>query len=475
MPTHSTAASPPSWTTWPRSEKLALLAQARQRLWRQQARPEQLPPDGDWRTWYLRGGRGAGKTRTGSETLAGWIWNSEPGEWAIVAPTYGDAKNVCVEGASGIIKALGGEGGGVERWNRSEGIIHVANGSKIFLDGGDDGALRIQGRNLRGLWADEVGLWVQWDRAWNESIAYAVRLAPARIVATGTPKVGHPLIGQLLNAPVGVVHTHMRTVDNADNLDAAAVAALVEQYGGSTLGRQELEGEYIDALEGTILSRLDWRWYPVELSFYGREFGPLEAGRLPHFDQIIHSWDTAFKAKTSNDYVAGQVWGVKGADRHLLRLWHAHAGLAQTVVAMRELRDWALELWPRIPHRILIENTANGPEAIAEMRKHVDGVHPVNVTGQDKAQRAFTAAPALETGHCYLPGEPDAERVRGYNSRTPAEVQSFVEECAMFRGDLKHAHDDQVDAWSQMVNWVRRRSASGSTSVPSGRVLVGAR
>ena len=27
----------------------------------------QMPPDGDWRTWIVMGGRGAGKTRAGSE------------------------------------------------------------------------------------------------------------------------------------------------------------------------------------------------------------------------------------------------------------------------------------------------------------------------------------------------------------------------------------------------------------------------
>ena len=40
---------------------------------------------------------------------------------------------------------------------------------------------------------------------------------------------------------------------------------------------------------------------------------------------------------------------------------------------------------------------------------------------------------------------------------TPTEVQAFVDECAMFRGDMKHAHDDQVDAWAQMINWTRSR------------------
>ena len=199
--------------------------------WHQQARPEQLPPAGDWRTWYLRGGRGAGKTRAGAETLADWIVGSPPlddgtpGEWAICAPTFGDARSVCAEGPSGLIKELGGMrkfGGLVEVWNRSEGVIRLASGAAIYLDGANDGAFRIQGHNLRGLWADEVGLWEKWDAAWNESIRFAVRMAPSRIVATGTPKMAHPLVAQLL-ASRSVVETHMRTIDNAANLDPAAL------------------------------------------------------------------------------------------------------------------------------------------------------------------------------------------------------------------------------------------------------------
>lgn len=436
--------------------------------WQEQARPQQRPPDGDWRVWYLRGGRGAGKTRTGAETLAEWITSNEPGEWAICAPTFGDARSVCAEGPSGVIKALGGVGGLVTTWNRSEGVIHVAGGSVVYLDGANDGALRIQGKNLRGLWADEVGLWEKWDVAWNQSIQFAVRMAPGRIVATGTPKMAHPLIAQLLSSPT-VVETHMRTVDNEANLDAHALADLLEMYGGSTLGRQELEGEYIEALEGAILRRTDWRWYPKAISFYGREAVQVRA--LPRFERIIHSWDTALKDKTSSDFVAGQVWGCKGPDRYLLRIWHGHAGLNATIEAMRELRNWSMSLWPQVPTVILVENTANGPDAIREMRREVDGVKEITVKG-DKVQRALSAAIALETGHCYLPGsEDETASGRGYGTDTHPDVQGFVEECAMFRGDMKHSHDDQVDAWSQMVNWARlARVASAKLARPAGRV-----
>ena len=255
--TKSTTLSAASWTSWPRGAKLRLLARLLAEKWRQQARPEQLPPDGGWRVWYLRGGRGAGKTRTGAETLAGWILadlDAGPldGNWAVVAPTYGDARDTCVEGPSGLINALGGRGGPfVQDWNRSMGELKLWNGAIVYADGADDGAYRIQGKNLRAAWCDEVGLWRRWDEAWNESLQFAVRLAPGRIVATGTPKQGNKLVRELVSDPAVPVSS-MRTLDNAGNLDQGAIDYLLGKYAGTRLGRQELDGELLDDVPGAL-------------------------------------------------------------------------------------------------------------------------------------------------------------------------------------------------------------------------------
>jgi phage terminase large subunit-like protein len=459
----------------PQDAKAKVAARLEAERWTKlQARPEQLPPRGDWQVWYVRGGRGGGKTRTGSETLAGWIYEEwdDPGEWAIIAPTFGDARAVCAESReSGLIKIMGGlehQGGLVRAWNRSEGVLHILNGSIVYLDGANDGAYRIQGKNLKGAWCDEVGLWEKWDVAWNESLRQAVRMKPGLVIATGTPKVGHPLVAQLMASP-RTAQTVIRTLDNIDNLNPASVHALYEDIGGTTLGRQELEGEFIEALEGSILNRHHWRYFDCRSNPVDEK----TVGNLPRFDQIVHTWDTAVKGKTSNDPVAGQVWGILGPDRYLLRIWAGQASFDATIIHMQEFSDWARSLWPHTPHRILIETAANGADAIKTMRARVDGIHGYNPRdGGDKVRRAFAASPALETGHCYLPGFADPDpNGKGYRDDTPGEVQAFVEECAMFRGDMKHLHDDQVDAWSQMVNWTRQPVTSRARiGRPSGKL-----
>ena len=246
------------------------------RSWRQKARPDQLPPEGEWGQLFYRGGRGSGKTWAASHSFAEQI-DAEPlrdmegpGQWAIVAPTYADVRDTCGESESGLLAALGttmqevaaGRSRTVELWNRSIGELRLRDGSRIFCDGADDGALRIQGRNLRGVWGDEIGLWVRWETAWDQSIAYALRKGQARLIATGTPKADMParaLVRRLLEDPAVVVR-RLRTFDNADNLSDAFLAA-AKLRADTRLGRQELEGELLEDVEGALWKR---SWFDRE-------------------------------------------------------------------------------------------------------------------------------------------------------------------------------------------------------------------
>lgn len=234
--------------------------------WREVARPEQLIPEGEWRAWYIQGGRGSGKTRAAAESFAELIGKNPGGGWGVVAPSFGEARDVCMEGPSGLLKALGDE---VQTWNRSLGELKLTNGGTVWIDGADDGATSIQGKNLKGCWCDEIGVWRAgrrdrsrsrpwWEVAWDESIAFAVRISPAKIIASGTPKAGHGLVKRLI-ADTTVPKSRLRLDDNVENLHPAAVAELKRQYAGTRLGQQELEGELIEEIEGAL-----WTWEMIE-------------------------------------------------------------------------------------------------------------------------------------------------------------------------------------------------------------------
>lgn len=385
----------------------------------------------------------------------------------IVAPTNPDAKR-CVELAkSGMIDVLGGRASPlILDWNRGEGKLHLANGATVHTDGANDGAFRIQGYNLRGAWCDEIGLWEQWERAWNQSLLPAIRQEPARIVATGTPKIGHGLVAKLI-ADAKVPYTRMRTIDNIANLHEEAVADLYAELGGTTLGRQELEGEFIASLEGGVLPRHAWEFFDADLPVSAADLHDHRNAVLRKLPMIVHSWDTTWKAKATSDFVSGQCWGVAMPDRYLLALYHERASLEAVITAMLAQVEWARKLWPDAQQWVLIEQAAWGPEAAAAISRVIDGVVRVRVRG-DKFARAMAASPALESGHCHLPGVKDPDpNSKGYADSTPPRVQAFVEECALFQADMRHAHDDQVDGWSQMVNWTSGRR--GQASVRFGR------
>jgi len=237
------------------------------------ARPEQLlPPVADaWRVIYFQGGRGSGKTRAGAQGLADWVLDDTDGEgeYGIVAPTYADAWTKCVEGKSGLLKALGTSMAEI-RDHRSKTVKHawrtygqviLHNGIVIYADSAAEGGLRIQGRNLKGAWCDEVGLWEKWEVTWNESLRYAVRDGISKIIATGTPKASRParkLVRALIrNDPGegGVVVRRLRTVDNAANLSPEFLRAVVGAAQGTRLERQELEGDLLDDVANALWTR----------------------------------------------------------------------------------------------------------------------------------------------------------------------------------------------------------------------------
>lgn len=235
--------------------------------WRKTARPDQLMPDGDWRILYFQGGRGGGKTRASAQGLADLILGTaEPADWGIVAPTYRAAWTTCVEGESGILAALGTSAGEVKTGtsrlvayaHRSYGEIGLRSGHVIYVDSANDGALRVQGKNLTACWCSEIGLWLKWVTAWDESIAFAVRRGVSKIIADGTPKVSRPaarLIRRLLRDEPGVIVRRLRTVDNLANLSQTFYNSVVARAQGTRLERQELEGELLDDAENALWTR----------------------------------------------------------------------------------------------------------------------------------------------------------------------------------------------------------------------------
>lgn len=230
--------------------EIAINAPPRPRPWHKEARPEQLPPDGDFSIWLVCAGRGTGKTRIGAEWIAEQAARNPDTEWAIVAPTWRDCRKVCLEGRSGLLKAL--LPGELESMNASDLTVRLTNGSKIY-GYSSDGYERLRGSNLSGAWVDEAAVFSQVDDLFTYALMPALRIGERpRVVITTTPRP-IPFLKNLIAREDGtVVVTRGSMWDNAANLSPVMLAELKAQYEGTRAGRQELYGELLEDIPGAL-------------------------------------------------------------------------------------------------------------------------------------------------------------------------------------------------------------------------------
>jgi len=221
--------------------------------WRAWARPEQLAPARLWLVWLILAGRGFGKTRTGAEWVRSEVESGRRGRIALVAPTAADARDVMVEGESGILAIS-------PPWFRpnyepSKRRITWPNGAIATVFTADEPE-RLRGPQHDGAWCDELAAW-RYPDAWD-MLQFGLRLgSDPRVVVTTTPKPVK-LVRDLMKASTTAV-TRGSTYDNAANLAAPFLDAIKSKYEGTRLGRQELYAEVLDDVPGALWlrSRID--------------------------------------------------------------------------------------------------------------------------------------------------------------------------------------------------------------------------
>jgi len=217
--------------------------------WAALGRDDQRPPKGDWRIWLLMGGRGCGKTRAGAEWVRERVMNGAR-NIALVAPTYHAAREVMLEGESGLLSI--GHVGERPIFFSSRRRLEWPNGAVGHIFSGEDPE-GLRGPQFDFAWADEFCAW-NYPKETLSNLRLALRLGgDPRLVVTTTPKPT-PSMKALMTAQ-GVTISRAKTADNARNLAPTFIAAMTEAYGQTRLGRQELEGEFLEDLPGALWSR----------------------------------------------------------------------------------------------------------------------------------------------------------------------------------------------------------------------------
>ena len=210
------------------------------------ARANQRPPAGDWIIWLILAGRGFGKTRT----IVEWAHEQAkamPGSFgSVVAATSADVRDVLVEGESGFLNALPVVWR--PRFEPSKRRLTWPNGSRATLFSADEPD-RLRGPQSHWAIADELAAW-RYPDTWN-MLMMGLRLGNLPRVAVATTPRPTKLIAGLVRDPTCHV-TRGTTYDNRANLAPSFFQSIISRYEGTRLGRQELNAELLEDVEGAL-------------------------------------------------------------------------------------------------------------------------------------------------------------------------------------------------------------------------------
>ena len=217
------------------------------------ALPHQLPPEGEWYTWVILGGRGAGKTRAGSEWVRSMVDGPRPLDFgkarrvALVGETIDQVREVMIFGDSGIMACSPPDRR--PTWEASRKRLLWPNGATAQVFSAHDPE-SLRGPQFDAAWADELAKWKKAEETWD-MLQFGMRLGDRpRQVVTTTPR-NTKVLKQILENPSTVL-THAATEANRANLAASFLREVRTRYAGTRLGRQELEGVLLDDAEGAL-------------------------------------------------------------------------------------------------------------------------------------------------------------------------------------------------------------------------------
>lgn len=349
-------------------------------------------------------GRGAGKTRAGSE----WVHEQIDGgcrRIALVGATAADVRDVMVEGESGILATA--RPGMRPVYEPSRRRLTWPNGAIATTYSAEEPE-RLRGPQHDAAWADELGAW-RYSETWD-MLMFGLRLGqrPQALVTT-TPRPT-ALVRAILANPSSVL-TRGTTYDNRDNLAPSFFDAIITRYEGTRLGRQELMGELIDDVPGAL-----WTM---------RQLDDLRVQQAPDMARVIVAVDPAATSGPESDETGIVVVGI-GVDGHGYVLDDRSCRMSPDGWARR-----AAQAYHEFEADRLVVEDNQGGEMVEFTLGTVDGTVPVKRirAARGKRLRAEPVAALYEQGRVHHVGG----------------LPQLEDQMGSFTGDGGE-HDDRVDA-----------------------------
>ena len=316
--------------------------------WKTWARPEQLPPSGNWSNWLIKAGRGFGKTRTGSELVRDWVRQGFK-RVNIIMRTKGDIEKILIRSAGGILNVCPPEER--PRWIGNKNLFVWPNGATSFVFTAEEpDALR--GPEHEKLWCDEWAFWRYLTDAWDMA-QFGLRLGSSpQAVITTTPR-GIKQMRALMAEP-GTVVTEGSTYDNRENLAPRFLDSIIKKYEGTRLGRQELHGEVLDDNPDSLFKLSDVEGARV--------------AKLPPLTRIVVAMDPATTSNEDSDE-----WGIIAAGQDGRDPAHFYVLDDQSgIYTPDQAAKVAVRLYHRLQADRLVGEANNGGDMIEALVRHQD-------------------------------------------------------------------------------------------------------
>ena len=349
--------------------------------------PHQLPPEGNWRSWVCLGGRGAGKTRAGAEWVRSQVEGAGPRSdgrarrVALIGETYDQVRDVMVFGDSGIMACSPPDRR--PKWEATRRRLVWPNGAVAqCFSASEPEALR--GPQFDAAWADELGKWKKADDVWD-MLQFALRLGDdPRCVVTTTPRRQGRLMA-LLDSPSTVV-TQAATQTNRAWLADSFLTEIEARYGGTRLGRQELDGVMLADAEGSL--------------FPGALIEACQVEQMPELDRIVVAVDPAVTGHAGSDLCGIVVVGA--VTRGPVADWRAYV-LEDASLRASSPSEWAqaaIDAMGRHGADRLIAEVNQGGDLVGSVLRQVDPLVPYKAVRAvvGKQARAEPVAALYEQG-----------------------------------------------------------------------------
>lgn len=387
------------------------------------ARPNQKAPlktaaGLDWNNWLVLAGRGFGKTRMGSEWIR-QIAADNPGcRIALVAETAADARDVMILGDSGLINC--DPNLTAESWSPTNRRLSWPNGSTAWCYNATEPD-QLRGPQHHFAWVDELAKFRYMQETWDQ-LQFGLRLGThPQVLVTTTPRP-LPLIKKIL-ADTGTAVTRGATLDNQANLAANTVKQLYERYGGTRLGRQELDGEILGDIPGALWNR-----------------DSIDASRVvevpENLERVYVAVDPAVSSNEGSDEHGIVVVGMaRDADGY------ARGYVLQDGTVRGSPEDWArkaVSLYREWQADKIIAEKNQGGDMVESTIKTVDRSAPVKLVhaSRGKVVRAEPISALYEQGRVHHVGRFDqledqmcmfsADNLRSISNGSPDRVDALV-------------------------------------------------